>query len=157
MTKAEHTHLQTTLHHAAVVVPNLDNAIDFYCRGVGAELVKRSSWETGTELFDSLTGLRNCSAKFCLLKIGHSYIELFEYGSTVYQSPAEEQADKLGIRHLAFQVADIEEAERNLTDAGASSVGERIHVTGGGSARYMRDPFGNIIELLVPGGKMPPA
>lgn len=146
----------TGLHHPALVVPNLDDAIAFYESALGGKLIKRAAWEPGTAQFDDLTGLRNSAAAFCLVGFGSSYIEMFEYRSSRDNEPRHPEADELGIRHLAFQVADLDSAVASLLAAGGSTLGESVHVAGGGSARYCRDPFGNILELLVPGGKMPP-
>ena len=144
------------IHHPAIVVPDLSGAIAFYEAALDGELIKRSAWDQGTEQFDALTGLTDSAAAFCLMRFGHSFLEMFEFASSRHHDQRASSADELGIRHLAFQVSDLRKAEERLIAAGGTTVGETIHVTGGGSARYCRDPYGNIIELLVPGGKMPP-
>tara|TARA_R110001599_G_scaffold183999_1_gene377451 strand:+ start:2919 stop:3416 length:498 start_codon:yes stop_codon:yes gene_type:complete len=144
------------IHHPAIVVPDLSGAIAFYEAALGGELIKQSAWDHGTEQFDALTGLKDSAAAFCLLRFGHSFLEMFEYDSSRRHDWRTSKADELGIRHLAFQVNDLQIAEAKFIAAGGSTVGEAIHVKGGGSARYCRDPYGNIVELLVPGGKMPP-
>jgi len=145
----------TGIHHPALVVPDLDAAIDFYTQALGAELVKRAAWEPGNEMFDALTGIENSSAQFCLLRFGHSYLEIFAYASSRDDAASNPKADELGIRHLAFEVSAIDEAVEQTKNHGGTTLGKTVHVPGGGSACYCRDPFGNIIELLVPGGKMP--
>lgn len=144
------------VHHAALVVPDLDVAIRFYEAVFDGQLIKRAAWESGSSQFDGLTGLTDSAAAFCLMQFGGSYIEMFEYQSSRDNEWSGQRADHLGIRHLAFQVTNLELAQDRLLEAGGSTVGDSVHVNGGGSARYCRDPFGNIIELLVPGGKMPP-
>jgi predicted enzyme related to lactoylglutathione lyase len=45
-----------------------------------------------------------------------------------------------------------------VTAAGGTQLGEVITIPGGAPAVvYCRDPFGNIIEFLKPGGRMPHA
>ncbi|MEO1081707.1 MAG: VOC family protein [Pseudomonadota bacterium] len=143
------------IHHPALVVPDLDAAIAFYENTFSGELIKRAFWEAGNSQFDALTGLKDSAAAFCLMRFGGSYIELFEYRSSRDKEWRPAQADDLGLRHLAFQVRDLDHAVEQLLHAGGSTLGDSVHVANGGSARYCRDPFGNIVELLVPGGKMP--
>lgn len=143
------------IHHPGLVVTDIAVAIEFYGRALGAELVKHSSWPTGSAQFDRLTGLQDSAAEFCLMRLGASYLEIFQYDSSKNKEVNTLAADELGIRHLAFEVADLDLAEKHLLSAGGSPLGNPVHVPAGGSARYYRDPFGNILELLVAGGTMP--
>ena len=144
------------IHHVALVVSDIYQAIEFYSAAFDGAVIKLAAWEVGEGKFDALTVLHQSSAKFCLMRFANSYIEIFEYSTGAASSQVQARADMQGIRHIAFQVKDLERTFERVCQAGGRSVGESIHVAGGGAARYCEDPFGNIIELLVPGGKMPP-
>ena len=143
------------IHHVALVTPNLDQAIAFYCQALSFSLVKRSHWQVPQPLFDSLMGLKNSAADFCLLKSANCYLEIFCYDSSKHQNLPPAAADQPGIRHIALEVASIDSLLASIIEAGGSRVGQQIQVPGGGAAIYCRDPFGNIIELIEPAGTMP--
>ncbi|NIB38906.1 hypothetical protein HBA55_04870 [Pseudomaricurvus alkylphenolicus] len=143
------------LHHVALVIPDLDQAIEFYGEALGFELVKRASWEAPHPLFDNLVGLKDCAAEFCLLKTGNCYLEMFCYQSSRHQDAHTPAADQPGIRHLAFEIEELQPSLEKVLQQGGSRIGEVVHVKGGGSAVYCRDPFGNILELVQPAGNMP--
>jgi catechol 2,3-dioxygenase-like lactoylglutathione lyase family enzyme len=78
---------------------------------------------------------------------GHNcYLELFQYSSPAQTAPQPGQylAHEPGIRHIAFYVDDVKKEFERVVGAGAEPLGELVD---GATAVYVRDPFGNIIEL----------
>lgn len=145
------------LHHPGVVVPDLDRAIEFYTKLLGFELFRESSWQVGDEGFDQVVGLRNSAARFCMLKGSNTYIELFEYSAPAPTLlPSLYGANEPGIRHLAFAVTDVQTMLEQCVELGGSKINEPFHLTGGATAAYCRDPFGNLLEFVKPGGRFPP-
>jgi len=76
-------------------------------------------------------------------------LEIFSYTPTADgQTPA---ANRPGFAHIAFQVASVNEARREVIAAGGKAVGEIVMLTTSTGARvtwcYVADPEGNIIEL----------
>jgi len=63
-------------------------------------------------------------------------------------SPA---VNRPGLAHLAFEVASVEDARREILTAGGGSVGEVVTLTTSAGTQvtwcYMTDPEGNIVEL----------
>ena len=56
-----------------------------------------------------------------------------------------------GLAHLAFEVAAVDEARREILAAGGQAVGEVVTLTTSAGTQvtwcYVTDPEGNIIEL----------
>ena len=66
-------------HHAAISTPDLEQFIDFYRRNFGCEVAWTFGWDAGIPEADALTGLENSAAKAAMLKLGESFLEVFEY------------------------------------------------------------------------------
>ena len=135
------------IHHTAISVPDMAQALAFYRDLLGFELVAVESWEQGTEIADRITGLANSAAQVCLLRVGNAFLELFEYHSPTPKPahPSRPVCDH-GITHLCLEVTDIQQEYERLKAAGM-----RFHCppqdVGSGIVTYGRDPFGNVIEL----------
>ena len=142
-------------HHAALVVPDLDRAVRFYSVLAGYEKIRESNWDSKS-VFNRVIGMSGSSARFCMLEGANGYLELFEYGqpqSTV--DPASLNAGDYGIRHLCFQVEDVEEALAQVIELGGSKMNEPVTNELGITCVYCRDPFGNLLELIRPAGGFP--
>lgn len=136
------------LHHPAIVVPNLQIAIDFYANALEFKICNRAEWHAPNDVFDQITGLKNSSAKFCLLQSTNCYLELFEFEENTQELQCKAQnANQLGIRHIAFLVDDVHEALNNFLKFGGIKMNDPATVSNVITAVYCRDPFGNIIEL----------
>jgi len=144
-------------HHPGIVVPDLDRAIEFYTAFLGYETHSESSWGVDHSGFNQIVGLDRSAARFCMLKGPNSYIEIFEYSEPEPENNAgARNANELGIRHLAFVVADVQAALDLCVKLGGTKMNEPLSVPGGATAVYCRDPFGNLFELVEPGGRFPP-
>lgn len=142
-------------HHAAIVVPDLDRAVRFYSALAGYEKIRESRWDR-TSVFNQIIGMTGSSARFCMLEGPYGFLELFEYEqpqSTV--APASLNANDYGIRHLCFQVRDVEEALAQVMELGGFKMNEPVTNELGITCVYCRDPFGNLLELIRPAGGFP--
>lgn len=149
---------QAVLHHAGLVVPDLDAAIAFYEAALGMAQVFRGEWSAPNPVFDSILGMKGTAARSCLMSAASGYLELFEFSAPDEGAPdAALPPSALGLRHICFQVDSPEIAAGLVRAAGGSDQGQLVELPGGASAVYCRDPFGNIIEFLRPGGRMPAA
>jgi len=76
-------------------------------------------------------------------------LEIYQYSRS--ESRPQTAANREGIMHLAFEVADVEKATAGVLQSGGSKVGEVVtaEVAGVGLLTfvYVADPEGNIIEL----------
>jgi len=143
-------------HHPGIVVPNLERAIEFYSQLLGYELVSKSCWTSDDKGFNQVVGLEGSAASFCMLRGTNAYLEIFKYSS-----PAKDQlvdaryANELGIRHLSFQVENIEILLDRCAELGGSRINDPFVVPGRAAAAYCRDPFGNLLEFIKPMGSFP--
>ena len=142
------------LHHAGVVVPDLDAAIQFYCDMFGFEVLSTGSWGADNENFNQIVGLESSAARFCMLKGTNSFLELFEYADAA-GSVRPINANETGIRHLCMAVHDVDKALADCERLGGSRINAPVSVPGGATSSYCRDPFGNLLELVAPAGRFP--
>jgi catechol 2,3-dioxygenase-like lactoylglutathione lyase family enzyme len=142
------------LHHAAIVVPSLEEAIEFYIATLGYTLVKTANWEGDRNPLARLTNIESLSGASALLRLDLTCLEIFSF-KTFIPSPQASLPTVAGIRHLAFEVPDLSSSLKSFLHHGGRQIGDVLRVPGGGAACYCTDPFGNIIELLEPGGSMP--
>ena len=147
--------MKTSLHHPALVVPDLGAAIAFYGQMFGFEEVFRGEWQDPAPVFNQIVGLDHSAGMSCVMRGGTCYLELFEY--TAPSAPVVErpQAHHTGLRHLAFEVEDVDAALAQCCALGGSRINDPADMPGGARAVYARDPFGNLIEFLSTGGRMP--
>ena len=135
--------------HPGIVVSDLEKAIDFYQQMFGFEVIGHESWEKPSPDYDLGIGLKDSSARGCMLKGHNCYLELFEYSSPQQQAehPGKWGAHELGIRHIAFYVDDARAEYQRLQQLGGQVLGQPAGSDDSGYVVYARDPFGNIIEL----------
>ena len=134
------------LHHAAIAVPSIEQALTFYCDLLGFEVAMQADLPAGIDVMADALGIGDSEFKVRMIKKGNSCIELFEFGQSL---PGEEARppNKIGITHIALVSDAIEEDYQQLADNGVSF---NSALFGGAPGRfaYGRDPFGNVIELL---------
>ena len=137
------------IHHTAISTGDIERALRFYRDLLGFKEVWSSSWKVGTEVVDSIVGLKDSSARVAMLQAGNACIELFQYETPHPKvGDANRPVCDHGITHLCLQVQDIDAEYERLKAAGM-----RFHCSpqvGGSGLRvtYGRDPDGNVVELL---------
>lgn len=140
--------MMTRFHHAAISTPDLDRALRFYTELMGCEEAWSFGWESGSADADAMTGLKNSAAKAAMLKLGDSFLEIFEFSSP---DPAPGDPERPvcdhGITHICLQVQDLLAEYERLRAAGM-----RFHSAplqqDSGYVIYGRDPDGNVVELI---------
>lgn len=135
-------------HHAAISTPDLDRFVSFYKEVLGCEEAWSFGWEAGSDEADAVTGLTNSAARAVMLKLGESYLEVFEFSSPpATTSESDRPACDHGITHVCLQVSDIHAEYERMKSAGM-----RFHcppqAQDTGFVTYGRDIDGNIVELL---------
>lgn len=136
------------LDHVGIVVPDLEQAIEFYVRAFGAEVVSR---EADTDVDDVAIGLPDEQVRLrgAILRSGASQIELHQYLAPTGVS--ERRVCDQGIGHIAFCVSDIDAAYARLTNEGVVFNSDPNTITSGALEGrrwvYGRDPWGVVIEL----------
>lgn len=135
-------------HHAAISTPDLGRAVRFYTEVIGCQEAWSFSWESGSADADALTGLRDSAASAAMLKLGDSFLEIFEFSSP---SPAPGDPERPvcdhGITHVCLQVQDLHAEYERMKAAGMEFHCPPL-TQESGYVIYGRDPDGNVIELL---------
>ncbi len=137
------------IHHVAVSTPDLERIVTFYRDVIGAQVVYEGGWPAGSEVIDTIVGLRGSHARQAMLRLGNAYLEFFQYVTPpgAPRDPGHGVNDH-GYTHFCIDVKDIDAEYERLKAAGV-----RFNCAppdfGGGPIRatYGRDPDGNVIEL----------
>jgi len=136
------------VHHPALSVPSLEQALDFYCGKLGFETVMSAEIPPGIPPLNQAFGLDDAGCKVAIIKRGNSCIELFEFqAEDTPTADVNRPVNKHGITHICLGGDDYENDYAFLKDAG---VVFNTGPQGESPSRwaYGRDPFGNVIELL---------
>ncbi|MDF2857079.1 MAG: glyoxalase/bleomycin resistance protein/dioxygenase [Neobacillus sp.] len=122
----------TKLHHIAIICSNYEKSKDFYVRILGLTPVREVFREE-----------RN-SYKLDLEVNGQYQVELFSFPNPPERPSYPEAA---GLRHLAFEVNDIEEAIIHLTSMKVEVEAIRVDPWTDKKFTFFADPDGLPIEL----------
>jgi catechol 2,3-dioxygenase-like lactoylglutathione lyase family enzyme len=135
------------LHHVAISVPDMGQALDFYCRILGCIEVMEAERDGDNSLTDRVIGLNQVAASMRLVKVGNAFIELWQFRNPAPRPRDPEwRVSDLGYTHICLQVQDIGAEHQRLSTAGMRFVGAPVSY-GTMAAIYGRDPFGNVIEI----------
>lgn len=136
----------TGFNHVGISVANLERSIAFYRDLLGMQVIQEVAFEG--ERYDSILGLKGAKGRIAILRVGNLELEFFEFAR-----PAGQPADlnrpvcNQGIAHFAVQVEGLAGLYERLKDAGVA-----FHCPptdfGCAIATYLRDPDGNVIEML---------
>lgn len=102
------------------------------------------------ELLDNVIGLKKAKTEFVMLQSpdGQLNIEVIKYLQPVDQKGIQVQtANTLGMRHIAFQVEDVEKIVAELQQKGHKLVGKMQNYENIWKLCYIHGPEGLIVEL----------
>ncbi len=120
------------IHHLAIICSNYEKSKDFYVNKLGFEIQA----EVYREARDSY--------KLDLTLNGNYIIELFSFPNP---PPRASRPEACGLRHLAFEVDDVEEAKLNLEIKGIISEPIRIDEFTKRKFTFFDDPDGLPLEI----------
>ncbi|NND54822.1 MAG: glyoxalase/bleomycin resistance/dioxygenase family protein [Gammaproteobacteria bacterium] len=136
------------LHHAAISTPDLDRCIRFYTETIGGAVAWEFGWDKGTPAADEFTGVPDSACRAAMLKIGETFLEVFEFSSPQQDARTElRPVHRYGINHICFEVTDIQSEYERLKNAGVPFNTEPMSQEGS-TLVYGRDPDGNVVELI---------
>jgi len=116
-----------------VVARDADALVAFYTDVVGLEFV---------ESFDSRIG------RIHRLRFGSSWIKIV--GGHADSPVQSHDFTEPGVRYLTFEISDLDETWARIVDAGGEVVAPlATHPQTGARAGSIRDPEGNLVELLT--------
>ena len=122
----------TSLHHIAIICSDYERSKKFYTEILGLTIIR--------EVYRA----ERASYKLDLALNGHYLIELFSFPNP----PARvSRPEATGLRHIAFQVADIGTAKRELENKDIISEAIRTDEFTGKKFIFFSDPDGLPIEL----------
>lgn len=119
------------IHHVAIIASNYEISKDFYVNKLGFQIIREVyRKERNSYKLD--------------LKIGDSQIELFSF-----ENPPKRLSypEACGLRHLAFEVADIETTVEELSSNGIQTEPIRIDEFTNMKFTFFSDPDGLPLEL----------
>jgi catechol 2,3-dioxygenase-like lactoylglutathione lyase family enzyme len=134
------------VHHPALAVPDMKQALDFYCRVLGFRVVMEADLPSGFEPMSQAFGIADAGCQVRMIRKGNSCIELFEFRTSQPGTP-QRPVNRTGITHFALATDDY---QKDYDYLAANGVVFNAPPFGAAPQRfaYGRDPFGNVIELL---------
>ena len=136
------------LHHASVVVDDLEAAIAFFS-ALGMEVEGRAPIEGAW--VDRVNGLDGVRVDIAMMRTpdGHGRLELTKFHSpeAVRTGPENALGNTLGLRSIMFAVDDLDATVAGLRAHGARLVGEVAQYQDSHRLCYVRGPEGIIVAL----------
>ncbi|AUI57596.1 VOC family protein [Amycolatopsis sp. BJA-103] len=135
------------MDHVGVIVSDLTAAVAFFV-DFGLELQGKMTMES--ELADRITAVDKAKSEVAMVRVpgDQGCLELIQYLTPEsHAGDSHAPANTLGLRHLAFQVDDVEAVLDRVRPHGAELVGEVVNYENSFRLCYLRGPDGIIIEL----------
>ena len=143
----------TRYAHTNIVARDWPALARFYETVLGCEFVPPQRDYSGPTI-EAGTGVPGSTLSGVHLRLpggGPSGPTLEIYSYSVHADGPVPAINRPGLAHLAFEVASVDDARREVLSAGGGSVGEVVTLTTATGARvtmcYVTDPEGNVIEL----------
>lgn len=119
------------IHHVAIIAGDYARSRAFYTDALGFAVVAKQYREA-------------CDSWKCDLEAGAIRIELFSFPDA---PPRPSYPEAIGLRHLAFAVADVDAAVRRLAASGVACEPVRLDEATGRRFTFFADPDGLPLEL----------
>lgn len=147
------------LEHIGLTVPDLDEAIDFFCEVIGCELLYKhgpyvDENEGAENFYHHYVELHpRTVATIAMLRCGNgSNLELFEFEAPAQKREVPPFSD-FGGAHLTFYVEDMDRAVQYLRERGVHVMGGIAESPGPEAGRastntHFKTPWGQMLELI---------
>jgi catechol 2,3-dioxygenase-like lactoylglutathione lyase family enzyme len=135
------------MNHVGIIVDDLPAAIAFFV-DLGLELSGQMQMEDPA--VDRLLALDGVRTEFAFVRTpdGSGQFELIKFLTPANQNGSSHApANALGLRHVAFEVENIETVVAGLQARGVELVGELVQYQESWKFCYVRGPEGIIVEL----------
>lgn len=133
-------------HHTGVTVADLERAVEFYRDVLGFEVLDR--FTVSGAAFSTGVGVEGATGRFAHLDGRGVRVELVEYEPE--GDPAGgDSVDQPGVIHLGFEAGDVEGFHEALPDD-VETLSDPQTTESGATILFLRDPEGNLIEVIEP-------
>jgi catechol 2,3-dioxygenase-like lactoylglutathione lyase family enzyme len=140
------------IHHAGIVVSDLDQSIDFYTTVLGLQLLIAPTEPAEGPDIDAALEVPGARLRGAFLRVGTGSLELLEFQAPPAPSPMVMPAHALGAQHVAFEVDDIVAERAAMQARGARFVNDIAVIDDGPLAglrtTFLLDPDDVRIELV---------
>ena len=137
-----------SIDHINIVVSSLEESAEFF-QALGFEIQHQG--DLRGEWISQIVGLQDVSARYVSLELPgeNTRLELIKYYSPSSLGDDEiSVANKLGLRHLAFRVSNIEEVVSRLKQRGVSFLSPiQVYEPTNKKLVYLLGPDGVLLEL----------
>jgi len=146
------------IDHVNIVVTNLERSVRFYTELLGLLETRRAVLQG--DWIEAIVGLNGVQAEVAYVQPegGGPRIELIQYHAPAgCDLPENARPNTVGLRHIAFQIDDMEALYARLESAGVPLFGPPVtvppgvvrHDDGEKSLCYFLDPDGVVLELAA--------
>jgi catechol 2,3-dioxygenase-like lactoylglutathione lyase family enzyme len=145
------------LHHTAIVVTDLNRSIAFYENffGGAVETILR---DVDDPQIAALHELGDARFTLAFVRFGPTRLELFQFERPDDGRPLDDRAHDFGVRHICFEVPDVQGAYERMTTEGVRFTRPPYTVADseakGTVLAFCSDPDGTRVELLQPGSEL---
>lgn len=136
-----------SISHVGLTVTSFEEAIRWYHKHFGLMLISELTIDKEQiESLESLYGLKDTSVRIGFLRAPRgTIIEIFQFQKQL--SGSQVPWNKPGYTHITFDVRHVKKVYKRLQKAGISFLCEPQE-NGGAEWVFLRDPDGNLIELI---------
>ena len=136
------------VHHVSIATTDLERILAFYRDLLGLEVQETMEADSTDEAFQKVVDMRNASFRAAWLRAGNVQIEFFHYLNPVGRPVEPAPSCDAGIRHICFDVTDLQSEYRRLKAAGIAFLSEPQYMKAALVwTCYAHDPDGNVVEL----------
>jgi catechol 2,3-dioxygenase-like lactoylglutathione lyase family enzyme len=133
-----------TAHHVGVTVSDLDRAVDFYTETFDLDVA--AEFAVAGDAFAEAVDVAGAEAEFAHLDSGDAIVELVAYEPQGEPTP-DPELNRPGATHLGLSVDDVDGFYTTLDDD-VETLSPPRTTASGTTVLFMRDPDGNLIEVL---------
>ena len=130
--------VEFSIDHTAITVTNLDASMDFYTKILGFTC-------------ERIIDIQGGNGRIALLKKADFTIEMFQFSETRLVPDSEKillnDLKKIGVKHIALRVKDIQTAAAYLQEHGVEFINEPVKGARGFYRFFIKDPDGIPVEL----------
>lgn len=135
--------MEKETHHVGITVESLEKTVPFYEEVLGFPELDR--FTVSGEAFETVVDTHGASGEFVHLDANGIRLELVEYDPA--GTPITGMLPQPGTTHIGIEVPDLMETYSGLPDT-TETISEPQTTASGTTLCFLRDPEGNLIELL---------